>query len=389
MRRILLLHNTPKARRYFQALAAHIHNLDIRVRGIGLRGGPALAPGEAARIAGYTMARKHARGRIPNWRLRRLQAVHERVARWHYHSARVQILAQRPEAIGVWGGQSVDARAALRAAAALGVPAYTFECGLLPRTTTCDPRGVNADNALPRSPGFYARYDAPAELPRTLLPRAARRPQAAVTLPRRYVFVPLQVRLDSQVLLYSPWIRDMRHLFAVLTEARREAGLEDVALVFKRHPSCRADYADLEGLAAAMPGVLFANGNPTQALIDNALGVATINSTVGIEALLLERPVLTLGRACYAIDGVAASAHSVGEVAAWLRGLAQGTLPAARHRQAFLHYLANEYCIPGHHKSPGPAHYAALAQRLDSHPADRGQSLWAQPPGAVHGLAAI
>lgn len=370
-RRILLLHNTPKARRYFQRLAEQLCQLDIRTAAIGLKRGPRLSDSRYAAMARYSMERKWQRHRIPDWRMRYLQTAHQRFAHWHYHAAVASIKRHQPDAIGVWGGQSVDTRAALEAARDHGVPSYVFECGLLPDTTACDPEGVNFENAIPRYPRFYAEYSArtPAVLPQTLVARPSHHRDDAIELPQDYLFIPFQVRLDSQVLLYSPWIRDMPHLFDVIIEAARIAlGTSDTALVFKLHPSCRQRYPALQDIAARDPRIHFANGNSTDQLVREARGVITINSTVGIEALLLNRPVLSLGQACYAIPGVCESASSVAAVSRWMQQITSGRTPAAPHREAFLHYLAHEYCIPQSHKHPGAAHFDAIATRLSSHP---------------------
>jgi len=186
-----------------------------------------------------------------------------------------------------------------------------------------------------------------------------------VDLPDDYLFVPFQVRLDSQMLMYSPWIRDMQHLFTVTTEAWRTALAERrYKLVFKLHPSCKQAYPELQAAVAREAGLIFANGNSTEELIRRALGVITVNSTVGVESLLLDRPVLSLGQACYGIPGVTSTARSVEGISKWLDSLVTGKLPAATHREAFLQYLANEYCIPEHHKAPSQAHFSAIARRL-------------------------
>lgn len=370
-RRILLLHNTPKARRYFHTLANHIDAVDIRTDTIGLRGGPRLADQRYAEMARYSMERKWQRHRIPDWRLRRLQGLHQRFAHWHYHAAGAAIRRHQPDAIGVWGGQSVDTRAALAAARDHALPSYVFECGLLPDTTTCDPQGVNFDNAIPRYPRFYADYARKADtvLPQSLIARPSRHSDDEISLPEDYLFIPFQVRLDSQVLLYSPWIRDMTHLFDVVVEAARHAlGACQTQLVFKLHPSCRQRYRTLQDIAAREPRIHFANGNSTDELVRKARGVITINSTVGIEALLLNRPVLTLGQACYAIPGVCESASSVAMISRWMQQIDTQRPPSTPHREAFLHYLASEYCIPQSHKHPGAAHFAAMAARLSVHP---------------------
>jgi capsular polysaccharide export protein len=372
-RRVLLLHNTPKARRYFKALQSGIPELDILTAPVGIRWhgpGKDLPADCLGQVCDYTMRRKWARERIPDWRLRALEHSHRRVARWHINDVWRRMESLQPDAVAVWGGQSVDVASALFVADRLGIQRYVFECGLLPNTTTCDPLGVNADNSVPRSPQFYAQYNKPAAWPRSLLPRPSRRAvDPAQRLPKRYIFIPLQVRLDSQVLLYSPWIRNMRHLVQVVLEAARDSlQHSDVELVFKRHPSCTHDYADLERLFKGLPYARFADGNSTQELIDKALAVVTINSTVGLESLLLNRPVVALGRACYAIPGVAAQARSVPELAQWMRMADAEELPVAPHREAFLNYLVNEYCIPTQHKAPTQAHLRAMAQRLATHP---------------------
>ncbi len=370
-RRILLLYNTPKARRYFATLGQCIDTLDIRCQAISVRGGARLDDKRYAQMAQYSMLRKQARTRIPPWRMRTLQSIHQQFAHWHYHSAAARIRALSPNAVGVWGGQSVDTRAALAAAADLGVPHYIFECGLLPNTTTCDPRGVNFDNSVPRNPGFYARR---AErkldtLTQHLVPRKTHRNGDSISLPENYLFVPFQVRLDSQVLCYSPFIRNMPQLFNAVCEAARSAlAGSHWKLVFKLHPSCRQEYPELVEQAAAMDEVLFANNNDTEQLIRQSRGVVTLNSTVGIEALLLQRPVLTLGQACYAIPGVCDSADSVEGISRWVRGLRKRGEPGYPLRTAFLDYLTKDYCIPGSHKAVDQAHLHAMQQRLASHP---------------------
>ncbi len=370
-RRILLLYNTPKARRYFTTLSKHIDTLDIRCHAIGVRGGARLDDQRYAQMAEYSMTRKQARGRIPAWRMRGLQSIHQQFAHWHYHSAAARIRALSPDAIGVWGGQSVDTRAALAAAADLGVPHYIFECGLLPNTTTCDPRGVNFDNSVPRTPAFYAQRGERklAALPQHLVPRKNHRSGDSIELPDNYLFIPFQVRLDSQVLCYSPFIRNMPQLFNAVCEAARSAlAGSPWKLVFKLHPSCRQEYPELVEQAAARDDVLFANNNATEQLIRQSHGVITLNSTVGIEALLLQRPVLTLGQACYAIPGVCDSTDSVEGISRWMRGQRNRGESGYPLRAAFLDYLANEYCIPGSHKAVDQAHLCAMQQRLATHP---------------------
>ncbi len=183
-------------------------------------------------------------------------------------------------------------------------------------------------------------------------------------MPDRYIFVPFQVQLDSQILLHSPWIQEMRQFFDVMTTAAGEMPGESPVLVFKEHPSCPNRYPDLHAIAGDMDGVHFAGGNATDELIRKSLGVVTINSTVGTESLLLGKPVLALGNAVYEIAGVTSSARSPDEVRDWLAAVWSGRAPDAPLRESFLRFLIDDYLIPDRHQDPGSAHFRAVEQRL-------------------------
>ncbi len=150
------------------------------------------------------------------------------------------------------------------------------------------------------------------------------------------------MRLDSQVLLHSPWIQRMEDLFDVVTAAVAHLGPDAPHVVLKEHPNCPTRFTEIYRRAASMPNVHIANGNPTGELIAGAMGVITLNSSVGIESLLLGKPVLALGDAVYGIPGVAETARSRDEVAAWAAAVAAGTPPAAPLREPFLSYLAED-----------------------------------------------
>ena len=248
---------------------------------------------------------------------------------------------ERPDAVAVWNG-SHRYCALFTSMCEAGVLKLYFENGLLPGTTTLDPRGVNYRNSVPRDPEFYRSYARrhPDRLRGvqavTLVPRQAKRQSQSVELPGSYIFIPFQDDWDTQIRLFSPWISDMRELFSFAQLVAQRSGR---VVVLKEHPSSRVKYPDL--VMRASEKVIFANGNSTQELIENADCVVTINSTVGLESILLAKPVLVLGAAFYAIDGIAASARSAEEGLALLE-----TLPSwgvsEELRQAFISYLRDE-----------------------------------------------
>jgi len=167
------------------------------------------------------------------------------------------------------------------------------------------------------------------------------------------------------VLLHSPWLTSMEALFDAAQAAQALLGAAAPVVVFKEHPSCPRRYPALHARAEASNGLLrFANGNATGELIAGALGVVTLNSSVGVESLLLGKPVLALGNAIYAIDGVAQSARSVQALAQWLGVVASGNAPPAQLRQAFLRYMADEQLLPGRHQAPTAAHMERARAKL-------------------------
>lgn len=111
---------------------------------------------------------------------------------------------------------------------------------------------------------------------------------------RPYLFVPLQVGKDSNLLLCSTY----DNMAALVYAARRAAEL-GLLLVVKPHPA--EDDPRLNRIVAdfcAAEGHLLTTFNTTE-LVLGAAEVVTINSAVGMEARLLGRPVTILGDSLY------------------------------------------------------------------------------------------
>ncbi len=158
--------------------------------------------------------------------------------------------------LAVWNGSFFRQAIACAIAEKLALRCEFFENGLLPGTTTLDGKGVNFANSVPRDPAFYAARPPAGAVPRELVPRAARYPSKfalkATPLPSRYVFVAFQLDHDTQITHFSPWIRNMEHLFAVVTAvfAQESPGFD---LVFKEHPSAIKDYPAIYRLIERSP----------------------------------------------------------------------------------------------------------------------------------------
>jgi capsular polysaccharide export protein len=112
--------------------------------------------------------------------------------------------------------------------------------------------------------------------------------------PARFVFLPLQVSSDTNLLLFSD-----HDAFSALAAAEKRAEELGVQLVIKPHPAERnmALLGRLRRVCQARGHVW--TGANTLRLIQAADEIVTINSTVGLTARALGRPLIILGQSVY------------------------------------------------------------------------------------------
>lgn len=273
----------------------------------------------------------------------------------------------KEEYFALWNGYYLADRAMVLAGERCGKKPVYFENGLMPRTTTVDVKGVNFANSLPRSAEFYRNIRVPDDYHCTthLVKRplnSARKAESPIRLPKRYIFVPFQVESDTQVVLYGDWINSMSRLFDVIESVSYRMDDQELAFVFKEHPSSSVDYGYLKNRASKR--LIFANGNNTEELIEQSEAVITINSTVGIEALMLQKKVLTLGLAFYSIDGLVLHAGTEQQLVAMVDSLTSWE-PDAVLRKHFLWYLHERYLVKGSWREPDELHFLALQEKLE------------------------
>lgn len=253
----------------------------------------------------------------------------------------------RPDFIFVRNGSSYRQAPIVKWAKSMGIKVAYIENGFLPKTVQLDGRGVNSHNSIPRDPDFYRLYESRnAEVPeRKLVQRKSKVDEHAVhdfQLPEHYYFVPFQVPTDTQVLQNSPWITSMEVLFSVLEECVAVLP-ENYKFIVKEHPSSHIRFPHLH---SKNKSIVFANAYSTQELIENATAVITLNSTVGIEAMLLGKPVITLANACYNIKGLVSHVTDIVQLTRVISS--PDTIPYdAELIEKFIVWLKEEYLIPG------------------------------------------
>ena len=259
----------------------------------------------------------------------------------------------------VWNGLKFRQRVVVAAAESLQIKPLFMENGLLPGMTTLDGKGINFLNSVPRDPQFFVTRSG---LARKATIKHTERPEK---LPEHYVFIPFQVNTDSQIVLFSPWLKDMTALVDALLTA--ESVLQECMpnIVLKTHPACDQDYSELtEHLNLSSKKIRLYNSGDTQAFIAHADAVATINSTVGIEAIIANINALVLGQAFYNITGLTLIAQNQAELEQALTQLIDFK-PNPTVRQGLLHYLEHEYQITGRWQDADACHIEAACARLE------------------------
>lgn len=273
---------------------------------------------------------------------------------------------EKPDFAIIWNGNKLPNQTVALAAKLSQVKLYFYENGLLPNTTSLDPAGVNQASSVPRTRDFYFNKNIETlpvfEPPKITAREQHKKRQAGdgIDLPERYIFVPFQVPHDTQVVCFSPWIDSMESLYHEVMSAVNQIGDPTLKIIFKEHPSWHKHFDDLYQKST---NAVFANHNDTEQLISGAEAVITINSTVGLEALQLGKKVITLGEACYNIDGLVLTSNNRSELIEHLKQLDHWQ-PNLDLRNNYFRYLQYVYCVNGSWKKCTSEHVLAVNKRL-------------------------
>lgn len=288
----------------------------------------------------------------------------------------------RIDMVCIWNGSSVERAAVMEAAKVYGAKTCFFENGLLPNTTTLDPKGVNATGILSeKTADFFYHISIDNEKLSTLLTeeapvRAQKKrwyqkkktpaPIAEETpdLSTPYLFVPFQVHDDTQIIIHSPYVHNMVELtewIATAVRQHNDAHQENLRIIIKEHPSdngrCNYDH-----LRAQYPDIIFLKTFPTKQLIEKATAIITVNSTVGMESLLKHKRVITLGNASYTLDGIVTRVRNISELSNALSHLDDEYNTDLINR--FLYYIRYYYSIEGSWRNPTNAHFNSISTRI-------------------------
>ncbi len=303
-------------------------------------------PETAARAQAAQAAAKQP---ITGW----LGGVQKTFYAWRYNGVRAYFERHPDHIAVVWNGLDGSRRAFIEGARDAGARTLIFELAPIKGRITCDPVGVNQANSLPRQIDFYLdwakksgvnlsawkdyRFQITQRQPGRTKPQ-----QSDSSVDGRYIFAPLQVPGDSQLRLFGGNFRTVPDFIDALVAAA-EGLPEGWHLKIKEHPTAEVSFSDL--IIGRSKKVVLDNQSDTFALVQGAEGVVTVNSSVGLEAMFFDKPVVACGECFWAIDGVAISAKSLPDLKGWFENPSLLGYDAEA-RAALLSYLLEEYYLP-------------------------------------------
>ena len=239
---------------------------------------------------------------------------------WAQYNWSRRYFSKHPDALAMcWNGLTGSRRAFMAGAKDAGAARLFAELAPFPGRVTLDHSGVNAQNSLPREASFYTdwagqsaerRAEGWRTLGESLTARASRRSDVGQggELPKdvgNFLFCPLQVPNDSQITLFADWVQSVEGMLDALAQAAKHLP-NGWHIRIKEHPSAKSSLAVAlsKALAKAGPRLIVDNQTDTFAQVAAGRGVITINSSVGLQAFFHDKPVITLGKAFFAIPGL-------------------------------------------------------------------------------------
>ena len=259
---------------------------------------------------------------------------------------RAEIGTKQFDSYWINNGNRLPMSAISHVANELRMPCIHVEKGLLPKTLCIDLKGVNARNSLPRAATFYLPYADQAapykgfeRIPDVKTKRSYNGYDQA--LPEQFIFVPLQINYDTQMILHGGRLSTVEDFFRNILAAARQK--PHMSFIVKEHPLSK-DYLDRRFKKSLPTNVQFRNELQTYTLLRRSTAVIMVNSTMGVEALLLGKKIIVAGEACYDIEGLVLNGKSYSNLLQALDAVEQWQINNPL-RRGFLHYLEHHYLV--------------------------------------------
>ena len=222
----------------------------------------------------------------------------------------------KPNFLVGWNGNGPHFIFLMKVAAKIKkIPIFHVERGLLPDTFVFDPYGVNfkssiAGSFLPllnneerlKSKEFILNYRSKST---TIvgtqkvenLDKKSVLERLGLKVNKNYIFFPMQIEGDSNIIINSPKYKTMKDVMIDCLDVAKKL---DCYLICRPHPENKA--IDLNDINHDL--LLLDNSIHLHDMLNNSVANIVINSTVGLESIILGRPTICLGNSVYSGKGL-------------------------------------------------------------------------------------
>lgn len=221
----------------------------------------------------------------------------------HYYTTSQLIFDLCPDVIAVWNGFTGLVANTLRIVAEdLKIPSFFMERGLFKNSLFIDKKGCNGAASI-ASVNYNEEVKSFSEKQKNEVYNLFKDrvvfesknidfDKYKELLDKKIIFFPLQVTRDTNILLYSKF-NSMRHAFH---EIYSQLNDENTVFIIRPHPEESANqFINIPKLK----NVFIYEEESLEFWIENSHLIVTINSTVGLEAMLKGKPVISLGESIY------------------------------------------------------------------------------------------
>ncbi len=294
----------------------------------------------------YSQAIRKFNNPILSWAQRKLYE-------WQYNGAR-KYFRDRSEVVAVaWNGLNGSRYAFMVGAFDAGNKRLFFEEAPLPNRITVDPVGVNFTNSLPRKISPYLDWMSNTNISPNAWRKVGKKITQRIpsTLPKEsaivapplsepFLFVPLQVPNDSQLRVYGGNFCTVDCFIQAIFEASK-ALPSGWHMRVKAHPSSQ-ESIDVHFLNKNGASVFLDNTTDTFKQVAASRGVITVNSSVGLEAMFYDKPVIATGKCFWGIQGVAYTASTTKALTVLISESEKLTFDI-NARNAFMNFITEVY----------------------------------------------
>jgi GT2 family glycosyltransferase/glycosyltransferase involved in cell wall biosynthesis len=263
----------------------------------------------------------------------------------------------------LWNGLVYPPKALKTICKTKHIPVFCLERGLLPDRLVVDPVGINFGGSLGgknwelllanqagREHTTAKNYIAEYRLRKqsivnhgVYLDKYSLYTRLGIPLSKRIILFPNQIDTDTNIFYYSPYYKTNISVLKELVLATRQ--LPDAFIIVKSHPEDTETSLDGLNELLGRSGIVVTD-IALPALIESAYAIVVRNSTVGLEGVLFNKPVIVLGQSAYSGKGFTYDVTGTGEILLKLEsfwGKKEPSLLSSENLEQFVLYLLTNY----------------------------------------------